>query len=87
MYCSFLLLQKRTKKRALTYKEGTSLRDNYSVRYYCQSGEEKAATFPLNNDEQKQLDDIVIKLLNNGVRLGISFTPVSDILIQLNEAK
>lgn len=72
---------------ALTYKEGTSQRGNYSIRYYCQSGEEKCAMSPLSNDEQKRLDDIVIKLLNNGVKLGISFTLVADILAQSNESK
>ncbi len=62
-------------------------RGQYSIRYYCQTGEEKAATFPLNNEERKQLDDIIIKLLNNGIKLGISFIPVAEIVAQLNVSK
>jgi len=62
-------------------------REGYAIRYYCQSEENIPALYPLNDNERNQLDEIVVKLLNNGVKLGISFTLVSDILVQSNEAK
>ena len=71
---------------ALTTKEGTK-RGEYSVRYYCQSGIEKPATQALTAIEQKQLDDIICKLLDNDVQLGIQFTLVDDILARSNVSK
>ena len=63
------------------------VREAYLVNYFCQSGEQKAATFCLNDLEKNQLDDIIFKLLNNGVKLGISFTTVSEILSHQDVSK
>lgn len=71
---------------ALISNAGTK-RDGYSIRYYCQSGVEKPATAILTKDEANYLDSIIVKLLDNGVRLGIEFTSLGNIINHPNEAK
>jgi hypothetical protein len=59
-------------------------REAYCINYSCQVGswqpKEMSAKECLSNEESNRLDDILIKLLNNGVLLAISYSRVSDIL-------
>lgn len=57
------------------------------IRYYCQSGEEKAATACLTPSEQNNLDNIICKLLDNGVKLGISFDTLQEVLARQVSSK
>ena len=48
-----------------------------SIRYSCQFGEDKDVFKSLSNDEYKQLSTIVKKLVNNGVKLQITYSEIN----------
>lgn len=56
------------------------IKNGYSIDYYCQSGEEKDVRSLLTPEEKSQLTRIIIKLLDNGVKLRVEYTPLTDIL-------
>ena len=66
-------------------------RESYSINYSCQPKSwqppQLASTECLSKEECKQLDDIIIKLLDNGVMLNIKYTPISEILGYPYESK
>jgi hypothetical protein len=62
-------------------------RPQYLIRYYCQTGDEKAVMESLSQDEQSSLDNIICKLLDNDVKLGISFCTLQEVLARQVSAK
>lgn len=57
---------------------GVYKRDGYLIGYSDQSGQDKAITSHLSNEEQTALDNILFKLLDYGVRLKITYTSMSE---------
>ncbi|MBL7745637.1 MAG: hypothetical protein JNN00_19350 [Chitinophagaceae bacterium] len=59
-------------------------RESYSIGLSCKKGSWQpphlAATECLTTAENIQLTDIIVKLLNRGVMLDITYTPISEIL-------
>jgi hypothetical protein len=67
------------------------LREGYLISYSCKEKSwqkvELAPTERLSKEEHTQLDNIIVKLLDNGVLLNITYTPISEILGHPYESK
>lgn len=64
--------------------EKSAQREGYLIGIYCKKESWQpshlSATESLTRDECTQLDNIICKLLDNGVLLDIKYTPISEIL-------